>query len=492
MRRLFTGYFLALLLLTGCGCSMPQPASAAPAPAASDSTAEAAPEKSKAQPGKFDSLRRFGQVLDIVERTYVKEVGQGELVDGAIKGMLQALDPHSAYLTAEEYKEMQEQTVGEFFGIGVEITQDNGKILVMSPIEDTPAFKAGMKTGDVILTIDGQSTVEMSLQDVVSRIRGPKGTNVELTIMHADSMEPVTVNLQRDAIPIISVKSRELEEGYYWIRITRFSERTTDELVEAIKKAEADCAKTGGIKGIVLDLRNNPGGLLNQAVSVSDLFLQKGNIVSIRGRNGGQSYSYDASDKPEDCHAPMVVLINAGSASASEIVSGALKDHHRALLCGERSFGKGSVQNVIPLADGSGLKITVALYYTPNDISIQAEGITPDVEVPFVETSKKERERLLLREADLNRHLENGGTGKAKDKAKAKADKDSKDEGSVKTEEPGKDGAVSEPEEKDAKSGKDDKKPEQKEAKEQLSKDNQLRMALQLVKGLPNMQKLKN
>ena len=492
MHRLVTGYVLALLLLTGCGCSMPQPASAAPAPASSDTAQESTAEKSKPQPGKFDSLRRFGQVLDIVERTYVKEVGQGELVDGAIKGMLQALDPHSAFLTAEEYKEMQEQTVGEFFGIGVEITQDNGKILVMTPIEDTPAFKAGMKTGDVILTIDGQSTVEMSLQDVVSRIRGPKGTKVELTIMHADSMEPVTVSLERDAIPIISVKSRKLEDGYYWVRITRFSERTTDELAEALKEAEKDCAATGGIKGIVLDLRNNPGGLLNQAVSVSDMFLQKGSIVSIRGRDGTPGYNYDATDKPEDCHAPMVVLINAGSASASEIVSGALKDHHRALLCGERSFGKGSVQNVIPLADGSGLKITVALYYTPNDISIQAEGITPDVEVPFVETTKKERDRLLLREADLNRHLENGSADKAKDKAKAKSKKDdSKDEASVKTD--GKAGTETEAEvQKTSDQADKDKKPEEKEAKEALSKDNQLRMALQLVKGLPSMQKLKN
>lgn len=490
MHRLVTGYVLALLLLTGCGCSMPQPASAAPAPASSDTAAASTAEKSKAQPGKFDSLRRFGQVLDIVERTYVKEVGQGELVDGAIKGMLQALDPHSAFLTAEEYKEMQEQTVGEFFGIGVEITQDNGKILVMSPIEDTPAFKAGMKTGDVILTIDGQSTVEMSLQDVVSRIRGPKGTKVELTIMHADSMEPVTVSLERDAIPIISVKSRKLEDGYYWVRITRFSEKTTDELAEALKKAEEDCAATGGVKGIVLDLRNNPGGLLNQAVSVSDMFLQKGNIVSIRGRDGTPGYNYEATDKPEDCHAPMVVLINAGSASASEIVSGALKDHHRALLCGERSFGKGSVQNVIPLADGSGLKITVALYYTPNDISIQAEGITPDVEVPFVETTKKERDRLLLREADLNRHLENGSADKAKDKAKAKKD-DSKDEDSVKTD--AKAGTETEAEEnKPSDQADKDRKPVEKEVKEALSKDNQLRMALQLVKGLPSMQKLKN
>ena len=502
MRRLITCYVLAVLLLAGCGCSMPQPASAATSLADSKDTPKNVPdakaadkdkkdEKSKLQLGKFESLRRFGQVLDIVERTYVKDLGQSELVDGAIKGMLQSLDPHSAFLTADEYKEMQEQTSGEFFGIGVEITQENGQIVVMSPIEDTPAFKAGMKTGDVILTIDGQSTMEMTLQDVVSRIRGPKGTKVELSILHPKSADPVTIDLERDAIPIISVKSKKLEDGYYWIRITRFSERTTEELLEAVKKAEAECGKDG-IKGIVLDLRNNPGGLLNQAVSVSDVFLKEGTIVSIRGRNGANGQTYAATDKPdEDVRAPMVVLINAGSASASEIVSGAMKDHHRALICGERSFGKGSVQNVIPLADGSGIKLTVALYYTPNDISIQAEGIKPDVEIPFVETTKQERERLMLREADLNRHLENGGSGKAKDKKDSvvKAP-DVKDQGAEAK--PADGSAEKAAADKDAAADKAASSAEAKKVREQLSKDNQLRMALQLVKGLPSMQKLKN
>ncbi len=446
MRHTFAGCALVLMLTILCGCATPGPANAAPA------KQSAAENTAKPQLGKFDALRRFGQVLDIVEHSYVRDIGQGELVDGAIKGMLQGLDPHSTFLSVDEYKDMQEMTSGEFFGIGVEITMENGQVLVLSPIEDTPAFKAGMKPGDIILTIDGQSTQEMSLQDVVSRIRGPKGTTVELTIVHANSREPITLSLVRAAVPIISVKSRVLEPGYYWVRITRFSERTTDELVEALNKAKKETSE-GGIKGIVLDLRNNPGGLLNQAVSVSDTFLSEGTIVSIRGRQNKQEHIYKARKDETDVHVPMVVLINAGSASASEIVAGALKDHHRAIICGERSFGKGSVQNIIPLADGTGLKLTVALYYTPSGVSIQAEGVSPDIEVSFVEPVKKEREPFLLREADLNRHLENSKEAPAQEKKQ---------------------------------------KTEDSQTKEQLAADNQLRMALQLVKALPSLQRIKN
>ncbi len=444
MRRIISCCLVALMLVAACGCSQPGPVSAAPA-------SQDATKASGSQVSKFDALRRFGQVLDIVERSYVRDVGQNELVDGAIKGMLQGLDPHSTFLTADEYKEMQEMTSGEFFGIGVEITMENGQVVVMSPIEDTPAYKAGMKTGDIIITIDGQSTQEMSLQDVVARIRGPKGTKVELTVLRTNAGEPLTFSLTRAAVPIISVKSRVFEDGYYWVRITRFSERTTDELHDALKAALKE--SRDGIRGIVLDLRNNPGGLLNQAISVSDTFLGQGPIVSIRGRDGTQSHVYSAEVQDTDVHAPMVVLINAGSASASEIVAGALKDHRRALICGERSFGKGSVQNIIPLADGAGLKLTVALYYTPSDISIQASGVTPDIEVPFEEPTKQERDRLLLREADLNRHLESGS---------APAEKKKGD------------------------------RPEDQQMSEMLARDNQLRMALQLVKGLPSLQQIKN
>ena len=450
MQQRLAGLFMSLLLVALCGCSMPGPVGAAPV----DKTEKAAKAGSgdKQPLSKFDALRRFGQVLDIVERSYVNDIGQGELVDGAIKGMLQGLDPHSSFLSAQEYKEMQETTSGEFFGIGVEIAMENGQVTVVTPIEDTPAFEAGMKTGDIILTIDGQTTQEMSLQDVVSRIRGPKDTKVELSILHSNAREPITLSLTRGAIPIISVKSKKFEDGYYWIRVTRFSEKTTDELMDALKAAARESEETG-IKGIVLDLRNNPGGLLNQAVSVSDAFLREGTIVSIKGRSEVTERVYTAEAQPTDVNAPMVVLINAGSASASEIVAGALKDQHRAVIVGERSFGKGSVQNIIPLADGSGLKLTVALYYTPNNISIQAEGVSPDIEIPFEAPSDKDKEnRFLLREADLNRHLENDSS---KDTSSARQSED-------------------------------------KQMKEQLAKDNQLRMALQIVKGLPNIQAIRN
>ncbi|MBQ2517146.1 MAG: S41 family peptidase, partial [Desulfovibrio sp.] len=338
-------------------------------------------------------------------------------------------------------------------------------------------------TGDVILAIDGQSTQELSLQEVVSRIRGPKGTAVELTVLHAREKKPVTMRIVRDAIPLISVKSKRLEDGYYWIRLTRFSEKTTDELKDALAKAGRESKTAGGIKGIVLDLRSNPGGLLNQAVGVSDAFLSEGTIVSIKGRSRVAARTYTAKPQDTDVHVPMVVLVNAGSASASEIVAGALRDQKRAVIVGERSFGKGSVQNIIPLADGSGLKLTVALYYTPNGSSIQAEGIVPDIEVPFEPQDKDADDSgFMVRERDLSRHIENRGGRDAKEaKDAAEGSKDAKDA----TKESGKDAA------KDAKEKKGKDEESQKIAR-QLKQDNQLRMALQIVKGLPRMQSIKN
>ena len=392
-------------------------------------------------------------MLDLVERNYVKDVTQIELINAAVKGLLQGLDPHSTFMTADEYKEMQETTSGEFFGVGIEISLENGQVVVVTPIEDTPAFRAGVQPGDVILSIDGQPAQELSLQEVVSRIRGAKGTEVELGILHSDAKSPQNVRIVRDSIPLVSVKSKPLEDGYYWVRLTRFSERTTDELKDALRQAFKESRESGeGLKGIVLDLRNNPGGLLDQAVSVSDTFLKGGAIVSIKGREENAQRTYNARKQEDDVDVPMVVLINAGSASASEIVAGALRDQKRALIVGERSFGKGSVQNIIPLADGSGLKLTVALYYTPNGSSIQAEGIVPDLEVVFEPPRQddKDNPRMLLREQDLNRHLENGRS------AKTEKPKNKKDEG-----------------------------------KEQLSRDNQLRMGLQMVKSLPKIQEIK-
>ena len=398
---------------------------------------------------KYDALKRFSQVLDIVERYYVRDVPRKDLMNGAVKGMLQGLDPHSTFLSPEEFKEMQETTSGEFFGIGIEISSENGQLTVVSPIEDTPAFKAGLKAGDLILAVDGQPTQEMSTQEAVSRIRGPKGSEVELLILHREAKAPSTVKIVRDAIPLVSVKSKQLEQGYVWVRLTRFSERTTSDLLEALREAN----QRGPVKGVVLDLRNNPGGLLDQAVSVSDVFLRDGGIVSIRGRGDDTGREYNAKAQSTDVTAPMVVLINAGSASASEIVAGALRDQKRALLVGERSFGKGSVQNVIPLSDGAGLKLTVALYYTPNGRSIQAEGIDPDIEIPFEaprEDDAKPMQRFnMLREKDLSRHLENGAGGKQ---------------------------------------GKNDQSAE---VRDLLERDNQLRMALQFVKRLPALKEIR-
>lgn len=392
---------------------------------------------------RFEALKRFSHVLDIVERSYVKKTTRKDLVDGALKGMLQELDPHSTLLSRDEYKEMQETTTGEFYGIGIEITLENNQLAVVTPIEDTPADKAGLKPGDYILAVDGQPTQEMTLQEAVSRIRGSKGSEVGLTILHRDAKAPVDVRMKRDAIPLVSVKSRELEPDYYWIRLTRFSERTTQELLDALRSASSHSP----IKGIILDLRNNPGGLLDQAVSVADVFLKQGDIVSMRGKVPDSSKKFSATDQRSDVTAPLVVLVNGGSASASEIVAGALGDQKRALVLGEKTFGKGSVQNVIPLPDGSGLKLTVALYYTPSGRSIQAEGIAPDLEIPFEapRDAKPASSLRMLREQDLSRHLDNG-----EKKAKASG------------------GPLP-------------------EAKEFLERDNQLRMALQFVKSLPKI-----
>lgn len=411
-----------------------------------------------AEDSKFDALKRFSQVLDIVERNYVKDTPRKDLVNGALKGMLQDLDPHSTMLSQEEFKEMQETTSGEFFGIGIEITLENNQLTVVTPIEDTPADKAGLKSGDYILAVGGRSTMEMTLQEAVSHIRGAKGSEVELTILHRDSKEPVILRMKRDSIPLISVKSRELEPGYYWIRLTRFSERTTAELLDAL----ADAKKKGPIKGIVLDLRNNPGGLLDQAVSVADVFLPDGDIVSMRGKREEATRKFTASPQVTDVNAPLVVLVNAGSASASEIVAGALGDQKRALLVGERTFGKGSVQNVIPLSDGSGLKLTVALYYTPSGRSIQAEGIVPDLEIPFEPAKEMSSNPLrMLREKDLNRHLEKTDGDKSKNKSRGNSSGSSSE--SVGSQ------------------------PFLPEAKEFLERDNQLRMGLQFVKSLPKI-----
>ncbi len=408
----------------------------------------------------YAALHRFSQILDIVEQYYVEEVAQEDLIEGSIKGMLESLDPHSTYMNREEFSAMQETTSGEFFGIGAELSIKDGRPIVIAPIANTPADKAGIKPGDTIVSVDGVLTLDKSLTETVSKIRGKKGTTVELIILSVGATEPKTVKIVRDAIPYTSVSSEIIEKDYLWIRLAFFNERTTSELYAAIEKAE----QKGKLKGIILDMRNNPGGILDQAASVSDVFLDSGNIVSIRGRDNEIKKQYLAKPQKNDIlDTPLVVLMNSGSASASEIVAGALSDNKRALLIGEQSFGKGSVQNLIPLRDGSGIKITIALYYTPSGKSIQAEGIVPNMEVPLLsESGEKITNPLLVRERDLEKHIELKDT---------KANMQKQEE--FKT--------FPAPELEPLPQGLT------KEMTELLNRDNQLRTALQVVKNLPSL-----
>jgi carboxyl-terminal processing protease len=361
----------------------------------------------------YEFLKTYSDVVDIVKKNYVDTVKDQDLIYASIKGMLESLDPHSSFLTPEMYKEMQTETKGEFGGIGIEITVKDGFPTVITAIEDTPAFRAGLKPSDRIVKIDGKPTKSMGLADVVKVIRGPKGKPVTLTIVREGLSAPKDYEIRRDVIVVKSVKYKMLENGYGYIRITQFQERTGKDLEAAVK--ELTKTAKGPLKGILLDLRNNPGGLLDQAVEVSDRFLDDGLITYIEGRKSDQKMKYFAHKK-DDFLGPLVVLVNEGSASGSEIVAGALQDTKRAIIVGTKSFGKGSVQTILPLSDGSAVRLTTAKYYTPKGRSIQAEGINPDILVENDITKRKEK-YVPIKEKDLNKHLEGANPNKTEEPA---------------------------------------------------------------------------
>jgi len=327
----------------------------------------------------YKSLDLFTKVMYIVEKDYVEEVEGKKLVYGAIKGMLGTLDPYSVFLTPDVYKELKVDTVGRFGGVGLEITLKNGVLTVVTPLEDTPAARAGILPGDRIIKINGKLTKGMNLVDAVRRMRGSKKSKVKLTLWREGVAKPIDVSLTREVIKIKSVKSELLPSGVAYLRLTNFQENSSEELQKAIKKFQK---RSGGLKGIILDVRNNPGGLLDEALVISDFFLKSGTIVSTRGRGGDQEVKV-AKDEEGDLNVPVVVLINEGSASASEIVAGAIQDNKRGKIIGTKSFGKASVQTVIDLGEKTGLKLTIANYFTPSGKSISGKGITPDFIVGF-------------------------------------------------------------------------------------------------------------
>ena len=367
----------------------------------------------------YEGLKIFSDVLNLIQKDYVEETKPKDLVYGAVKGMLETLDPHSAFMTPETYKEMQAETKGRFEGLGIEIAMKDGVLIVVSPIEDTPAFKAGILAGDQILKIEGEPTKNLTLMDSVKRLRGPKGTKVTITIMREGFTKPRDFTLVRDVIPVRSVRHELLEKHYGYIRVSQFQEKTDSEFETAVKALEEE--SKGSLWGLILDLRNNPGGLLDQAVKVADRFIDSGLIVSMDGRKEDQKMKFYAHPEGTLTRYPLVVIVNGGSASGAEIVAGAIQDQHRGILIGTQTFGKGSVQTIFPLPDGSGLRLTTARYYTPSGRSIQAKGIVPDI---IVKPSTPEEEKVAPpkhpTEKDLERHLIDIEKGVPKEKEEIK------------------------------------------------------------------------
>ena len=360
----------------------------------------------------YKNLSLFTKVLNIIEATYVEKVKPHKLVYGAIEGMLSSLDPHSTFLEPKSYKEMRESTTGKFAGIGIEITKKESYLTVITPIDGSPAWDVGLKPMDKIVKINDKSALNISLNEAVNRIRGKRGTKVKLTIVRQGSKKPLNFNIRRETIKVVAVKSTVLPENFAYIKLSTFSQRAVGDLKEAIKSMKRKTKNN--IAGILLDLRLNPGGLLDQAVAVSNIFIDKGPIVSVRYRDKKKKLTEYATEKNTLKDIPIVVLVNEGSASASEIVAGAIKDHKRGLIVGQRTFGKGSVQTLMELGDGSAIKYTIARYYTPNGTSIQATGIAPDIKIMPIDPKVLEAEKLIEMdlekshgEANLKGHFEN-------------------------------------------------------------------------------------
>jgi len=377
----------------------------------------------------IDDLRVFAEVFGRIKQDYVEPVEDRKLLRDAIRGMLSGLDPHSAYLSEDEFDELRVGTSGEFGGLGIEVGMEDGFIKVIAPIDDTPAQRAGIQSGDLIIRIDDQSVKGLGLDEAVKLMRGKPGTTVDLQVLREGRDAPFSVTLERAIIKTVSVKPRMLEPGFAYIRVSQFQARTSDDLLKGIGKLRQKA--DGPLKGLVLDLRNNPGGVLQAAVGVADAFLDSGTIVYTEGRIEDSQLRFEATSDDVIDGAPMVVLVNGGSASASEIVAGALQDHRRAVIMGQQTFGKGSVQTIVPVNEKTAIKLTTARYFTPNGRSIQAEGIVPDITLQNLTLAEGKKSEVLLKESQLAHHLDNPngdngktpkvkGTGKTKVKGKAK------------------------------------------------------------------------
>ena len=368
----------------------------------------------------LEELRVFAEVFGRVKNDYVEPVDDRKLLKYAIEGMLSGLDPHSSYLDEEDYRDLRVGTSGEFGGLGIEVGMENGFVKVISPIDDTPAQRAGVQAGDLIIRLDDKPVKGMTLDEAVKLMRGKPGTPIKLTIVRDGVDKPLEIEVVRDVIKTVSVKYRMLEPGFGYVRLSQFQARTPEDMLSGVGALKRKAG--GALKGLVLDLRNNPGGVLNAAVAISDAFLTGGTIVYTEGRIKDSELKFKAA--PDDVleGAPIVVLVNGGSASASEIVAGALQDHKRAVIIGQQTFGKGSVQTIVPVNERTAVKLTTARYFTPNGRSIQAEGIVPDIELDNVRLTRGEESSTQLKESDLAGHLENPENGKnGKNGAKAKA-----------------------------------------------------------------------